>query len=346
MKIETDFTRQFKLKYPIINAPMFLVSNEATTVASARAGILGAVPSLNWRSTEQFRTALKKIQAESNGAAFGVNIIVNKANPRVKDDLKACLNEGVPLFITSLGSPKEVIEQAHKVGAKVYCDVVNLDYAKKVQDMGADGVIAVCTGAGGHAGPISPIVLVPYLKKHLSIPVVLAGGIADGRSMAAALALGADAVQVGTRFIATTESPVDQKYKDAIINAEPEDIVMTNRISGTPAAVIRTPYIDKVGLDLNPIEKLLMSNKTTKKWMKFAIYLRGSSMLEKAATKTTWKEVWSAGQSVGLIDNIKPTGEVVEDMVRECSQVLEAAFKQVSHGASGKTKSAAAAAKA
>lgn len=340
MKIETDFTRQFKLKYPIINAPMFLVSNEATTVASAKAGILGAVPSLNWRSTELFRAALKKIRKDSHDAAFGVNIIVNKANPRVKDDLKACLDEGVPFFITSLGSPKEVIEQAHKIGAKVYCDVINLEYAKKVQDMGCDGVIAVCTGAGGHAGPISPLVLVPYLKKHLSVPVILAGGIADGRTMAAALALGADAVQVGTRFIATTEAPVDQKYKDAIVNAEPEDIVMTTRISGTPAAVIRTPYIDKMGLDLNPLEKVLLKNSMTKKWMKFAIYLRGSSLLEKAASKTTWKEVWSAGQSVGLIDSIKSTGEVVEDMARECAAALDTAVKHVHVGGGHKAKSA------
>lgn len=333
MKIETDFSRQFKLKLPIINAPMFLVSNEELTAASVKAGITAAVPSLNWRSSEQFRAALKKMKSMVGDKPFGVNIIVNKSNPRVKEDLKACIDEGVAFFITSLGSPKDVIEEAKKIGAKVYCDVTTLEYAKKVEGMGADGVIAVSAGAGGHAGPITPFILVPYLKKNLKIPVILAGGIADGRTMAAALTLGASAVQVGTRFIATKESPVDQRYKDAIINAEPEDIVMTYRISGTPAAVIKTPYIEKVGLDLNPVEKFLLKRDLTKKWAKFIVLMRGSGMLEKAATRTTWKEVWSAGQTVGLIDEVESVADVVERMGRECAEVLKATNGLVKTGA-------------
>ncbi len=327
MEIQTEFTKQFKLKYPIINAPMFLVSNEEMTAASAKAGIMAAMPSLNWRSTELFRDALKKTRNLVGDRAFGVNIIVNKSSPRAKPDLAACIDEGVPFFITSLGSPKEVIAEAKKIGAKVYCDVVNLEYAKKVEDMGCDGVIAVSSGAGGHAGPISPLILVPYLKKHLKIPVILAGGVADGVSMAAGLSLGADAVQVGTRFIASTEAPVGQDYKDAIVKSNPEDIVMTWRISGTPAAVIKTPYIEKMGLELNPFEKILLQHDLTKKWTKFVVMMRGSKMLEKAAGRTTWKEVWSAGQTVGLIHKVEPIEKIVNDMARECIAALK-------HGAS------------
>jgi nitronate monooxygenase len=339
MKIQTEFARQFKLKYPIINAPMFLVSNEEMTAASAKAGIIAAMPSLNWRSTDLFRGALKKTRELCGDRPFGVNIIVNKSNPRVKTDLAACIDEGVPFFITSLGSPKDVIKQAKTIGAKVYCDVVNLDYAKKVVDMGCDGVVAVAAGAGGHAGPISPLILVPYLKKHLNVPVVLAGSVANGTTMAAALALGADAVQIGTRFIASTEAPVSADYKNAIVRSNPEDIVMTTRISGTPAAVIRTPYIDKVGLDLNPFEKFLLSRDLTKKWAKFLVYMRGSNMLEKAASRTTWKEVWSAGQTVGLIDKIEPIADIVENMARECAEQLKASAGLVQADKGGSARS-------
>jgi nitronate monooxygenase len=252
-----------------------------------------------------------------------VNIIVNKSNIRAKADLKACLDAGVPMYITSLGSPKEVIAEAHKTGAKVFCDVTTLDYAKKVVDMGADGVIAVSQGAGGHAGPISPLVLVPYLRKHLEVPIVLAGGIATGRGLAAALALGASAVQIGTRFIASTECNADQSYKDAIVHADPEDIVLTSKLTGTPAAVIRTPYVDKLGLELNPIERFLLKNSATKKWFKLAVNARGALMLKNAAHKATWKEVWSAGQGVGLIDSVKTVREIVDEIVAECHSTVE-----------------------
>ncbi|HRK03353.1 MAG TPA: nitronate monooxygenase, partial [Oligoflexia bacterium] len=215
--MKTSFTDLIGSKYPIIAGPMFLVSDETLVTAACDAGIVGACPSLNWRTTEQFRQALKTIKQSVGTKPFAVNIIVNKSNLRAEPDLKACLDEGVPLFVTSLGSPKQVIADAHKNGAKVFCDVVNVEYAKKVQDLGADGVIAVSQGAGGHAGPISSMVLVPYLKKHLSIPIVAAGGIATGRGLAAALALGASAVQIGTRFIASTECRVNESYKKAIV---------------------------------------------------------------------------------------------------------------------------------
>ncbi|MBI3543178.1 MAG: nitronate monooxygenase, partial [Deltaproteobacteria bacterium] len=161
--LSTPFTRLVGSKHPIIAGPMFLVSEESLVVATCKAGIVGGFPSLNWRSTEKFRDAVRSIKSQVGSNPYAVNLIVNKSNIRQGADLKVCLDEGVPMFITSLGSPKEVIAEAHKNGAKVFCDVTTLEYAKKVQDLGADGVIAVSAGAGGHAGPISPLVLVPYL---------------------------------------------------------------------------------------------------------------------------------------------------------------------------------------
>jgi len=315
-KIETAFTKMLGIHLPLIAAPMFLVSNEDIVVEASETGAIGTFPALNYRPIEKYAAALKTIRKRCK-KPIGVNIIVNKSNVRQNDDLKIALDHGVELFITSLGSPKTVIREAHKNGAKVICDVTNLEHAKKVQDMGADGVIAVAQGAGGHAGPITPLVLIPWLKAELSIPVIAAGGISHGSAMAACLALGADAVSVGTRFIASKEAGVDKAYKKAIVDSTPEDIVMTTRVSGTPAAVIRTPYIDKVGTDLPWMIRTLKENPATKKFVVPLIHLMGMRALEDAANKPTWKTVWSAGQSVGLIDEILTVKQIVEKMVAE-----------------------------
>jgi nitronate monooxygenase len=234
------------------------------------------------------------------------------------------LDAGVNLFITSLGSPKEVIAEAHKNGAKVFCDVTNLKHALKVQDMGADGVIAVSAGAGGHAGPVTPLVLIPWLKKELKIPVVAAGGVADGTTWAAALTFGAAAVSVGTRFIACKEAGVDGSYKQAIVDSSPEDIVMTTRISGTPAAVINTPYVQKMGLDLPWYLKTLKNNSLTKMYLVPLIHFMGMRKLEAAALSPTWKTVWSAGQSVGLVNEILTCDEIIKNMISEYQAAVAA----------------------
>lgn len=313
-----------KIQYPIIGAPMFLVSNVDMVVAVSEAGGIGTFPSLNYRPESAFLQALKEIKTRTR-KPIGVNIIVNKSNTRAQVDLKAALDNGVELFITSLGSPKVVIQEAHRQGAKVICDVVNLEHAKKVQDLGADGVIAVGSGAGGHAGSISPIVLVSWLQKKLEIPVIAAGGIANGATMASMLVLGAAAVSVGTRFIASKEAQIEQSYKDAVIRATPEDIVLTTRLSGTPAAVIRTPYIDKIGLDLPWYFKALKDKRLTKKYIIPLIHFLGSRALEKAATGATWKSVWSAGQSAGLVEDILSCREIVENLVTEYDECLKLA---------------------
>lgn len=321
-KIETAFTKMMGIQYPIIAAPMFLVSNVDMVTAVSNAGGIGTFPALNYRPIEAYKKALAEMKAKTKNP-IGVNVIVNKSNTRAGDDIKFALDAGVELFITSLGSPKDVIREAHKNGAKVICDVVNLEHAMKVQDLGADGVIAVGAGAGGHAGPISPIVLVSWLQKKLSIPVIAAGGIADGNTMASMLTLGASAVSVGTRFIACKEAQIDPAYKNAVVNASPEDIVMTTRLSGTPAAVIRTPYIDKMGLDLPWYLKVLKDQKMTKKYIVPLIHFLGSKSLEQAATGPTWKTVWSAGQSVGLIEDILSCEEIIQKLVREYDECLE-----------------------
>lgn len=316
LKIETEFTKMMNCSLPIIGAPMFLVSNEDMVVEISEAGGVGTVPALNYRPTHKFAQALDNIKKRTS-KPMGVNIIVNKSNARQKEDLKISLDKGVDLFITSLGSPKEVIEAAHKNGAKVLCDVTDLAYAKKVQDLGADGVICVGTGAGGHAGPISPFVLIPWLKKHLQIPIIAAGGIADGHGLAAALSLGASGVSVGTRLIVSQEAQVDKSYKDAILRSEPTDIVLTRKISGTPASVINTEYIQKTGTELNWALDILKSNPTLKKYIVPLIHLLGMKQLEKAAQKTTWKQVWSAGQTVGLIETEKSCREIVNEIAKE-----------------------------
>lgn len=314
--IDTPFSKLMGCEYPIIAAPMFLVSNESMVTEASNGGGVGAAPSLNWRSSEQFDAALTKIRSATN-RPYGINLIVNKSNLRMEQDLEIIKHQQVPLVITSLGNPQKVIETVHGYGGKVFCDVVDLKYALKVQEQGADGVIAVSSGAGGHAGPMSPMVLLPYLKENLKIPIVAAGGIATGRQILAALVLGADAVQIGTRFIATTEATVSQDYKDAILASEPEDIVLTKRISGTPAAVINTPFIKKMGLDLPPLEKFLRSHPLTAKYAKLLRYMQGTKSLENAAQGVTWKTVWSAGQGVGLIHDIQPTAVVLKKLVDE-----------------------------
>ncbi len=312
MKIQTEFSRSLNLQLPLIVAPMFLVSNAEMLIAAAKNGAVGVIPSLNARSPEILKQTLNQVR-ESTKGAFGVNIIVQKTNIHAREHLKIAIDAGTPFFITSLGSPKEVIAEAHKIGAKVYCDVVNREMAKKVVDLGADGLIAVCSGAGGHAGPLTSSIFVPLLKQEFKVPVIAAGGVVDGRGMASMLALGADGVSVGTRFIASSEAKVTQGYKDAIINADCEDIVYTEKISGTPCSVIATDYVKKMGLHQNIIERWLSSNKQLRKYFKIFVQLRGMKLLEKAAHSPTYKDVWCAGQSAGLIHEVLPMKEIIEN---------------------------------
>jgi nitronate monooxygenase len=322
MRIETEFTKMIGCSLPIIGAPMFLVSNVGIVVAVSEAGGVGSFPALNYRTIEEYAKALRQMKSQTKNP-IGVNIIVNKSNRRQSLDLKVGLDAGVELFITSLGNPAEVIREAHRNGAKVICDVTSLDFAIKVQELGADGVVAVSSGAGGHAGPISPLVLIPWLKEKLKIPVIAAGGIAHGSQISACLAMGAAAVSIGTRFIASREAQVDPAYQKAILDSTPEDIVLTSKVSGTPAAVINSPYVQKTGTDLHWALKVLKDHPTTKKYVVPLIHLLGMKALESAALKPTWKTVWSAGQSVGLIHEMLSSRDIMEKLVREYREAAE-----------------------
>ncbi len=322
MKIETAFTKDLGIDLPILVAPMFLVSGPDMLIAAAEHGAIGAVPTLNFRTTDLLKEGFQKIRVGTK-KPYGANLIVQKTNPYAKEHLKVCLDLGVPFYITSLGNPKEVITEAHKNGAKVYCDVTNMEFAQKVVDLGADGLIAVCAGAGGHAGEVTPIVFIPALKERFKIPVVAAGGVVGGKGMAAMLALGADAVSVGTRFIASKEAPVNNQYKEAIVKAKVEDIVYTEKISGTPCSVIQTPYVKKWGLKQNMFERFLSNNRSIRKYYKMLVQYRGMKLMDRAAQVPTYKDVWCAGQSSGLIHDVKPVGEILQTMIEEYSATVK-----------------------
>jgi nitronate monooxygenase len=299
--IKTPLSEKLGLRYPIVCAPMFIVSNKEMIVASAEAGILGAMPSLNLRTHEEFRDALAWIRARTD-RAFGINLAIKLTDPeRLERDLDACIEHKVPVIITSYGNPEALARRAHDSGAIVFHDVIHLKHALKAQASGADAIIGVAAGAGGHAGSTSPFVLFPYLKEHVTVPIIAAGCIATGRQMAASLALGAQLVYMGTRFIASTECGADPEYKQRVINGSPEDIVYTDSVTGVHASFIRDTVPGLAPANADAVQKSVQQGGGKK-----------------------WKDIWSAGQGIALAKAIKPIGEIVEDVVREYVDTVNA----------------------
>lgn len=320
--ISTWLTKTFGIKYPIILAPMFLVSNNLMIIEAYKNGIIGCIPALNYRTPEEFEAALKELNLKCEGK-FGINLIVNKSNIHLKAQLEV-LSRNLPAFvITSLGSPEETIQLLKPKGVKIFCDVVDLEYSLKVEKLGADALIAVNSGAGGHAGKIPASILVPMLKKHCKIPVISAGGVGSGAGLCSILALGAEGISMGSPFIATEESAVSKDYKQAIIDYGAENIVMTTKISGSPCSVIETPYVKKIGVDQNILESFLSQNKTAKKYVKMLTYYKGMKAVEKAAFAATYKTVWVAGPSIEFIEKIETVKGIVEKIVSEYQTTLE-----------------------
>ncbi len=316
--LKTDFTTQFDVRYPIICAPMFLVSSVKMVASASEAGGVGTFPALNYRPIETYRQAIREIK-HLTSKPFGINIIVQKSNKYQYQQVDHALDERVPLIITSLGSPKEVIRLSHQVGTKVYCDVVGVEHAKKVADLGADGLIAVGFGAGGHAGDISPFALIPKLVRMFKLPVIAAGSIVDGAGMAAAFSLGASAVYMGTRFIASKEAEVEEKYKNAITRAASEDIVNTDRVDGFPGNFIRTKELEALGLEKGLIEGILSKNKRIKRFISLGRAAR--SLFGDVDSKASYKTVFSAGHGVGLIDEVLSIREIMEKTVGEYKEI-------------------------
>jgi nitronate monooxygenase len=314
--------------HPVIQAPMFLVSNEAMVKAAMDSGIAGTFPSLNFRKEGELKAVLGRLNEHhshlTSPGTYGVNLIVQKTNPLYVKHLQECVNARVPFYITSLGNPRQVIEAAHSYGGKVLCDVTNLQHAEKAAREGCDGFIAVCAGAGGHAGPYPMHVLVPALQKAFPDKyLVAAGGIATGQQMASALVLGAQAVSIGTRFIASVEASVSDAYKQAILEYGMEDIVLTERLSGTPCNIINTPAAKKVGYKQNWLEKMLSRNPRTRKYFKMLVQLKGMKKLEQAIKPGSYQHLWSAGQSVEMVNDIISTREIVDRLMQELHTSLD-----------------------
>ncbi len=307
--VKTKLTELFNIDIPIIMAPMFLISDENMVKAAVKTGIIGTFPTLNYREPEKLDAVLKNlnqyISETENRGTYGVNLITQKSNPYYKKHLDICINNKVPFYITSLGNPKDVINEAHKYGAKIFCDVTNLKHAEKAVNAGADGIIAVGQGAGGHAGPEPLQILIPALKERFPKTLIIAaGGISTGKALHSVLILGAAGASIGTSFIATEEAPVSDDYKNAVVNAKAEDIVMTTRISGTPSTIINTAYAKKIGYKQNWLERKLSRNSRTKKYFKMLVQIKGMKKLEKSVKPGNYKNLWIAGKSVQFINEI------------------------------------------
>lgn len=320
-KISTPLTEMLGIKYPIIIAPMFLVSNAKMLIAAGNAGITGCVPALNYRTDEKFRAALDEIRANTNGP-IGINLIANKSNIKLEEQLATCIEKKVDYIITSLGSPEAIIKACKPAGIKVFCDVIDEGFAKKVEGLGADAVIAVNSGAGGHAGPMPKEVLIPKLLAAVNIPVISAGGVGIGSQLLDTLELGACGASIGSPFIATTEADVSEEYKQACVDHGAKDIVMTNRISGTPCTVINTDYVKKIGTEQNWLEAFLSKNKSLKKYVKMLTFYKGMKAVEKAAFSATYETVWCAGPSIEHVHAIRPTKDVIETLIKEYEATL------------------------
>jgi nitronate monooxygenase len=298
------------LTLPVVASPMFIVSYPELLIAQCKAGIVGSFPALNARPAElldewltQIGEALAAEKAANPGATIGplaVNQIVHQSNARLERDVRVCIDHQVPVLITSLRAPvREMIDAVHSYGGIVLHDVINLRHAQKALEAGVDGLILVAAGAGGHAGTISPFALVGEVRRIFDGPIVLSGSIANGGSILAAQAMGADLAYMGTRFIATQEAHAAEGYKHAIINANAADIIYTNLFTGVHGNYIRESIVN-AGLDP---DDLPVSDK---------------SKMDFAGDKAkAWKDIWGAGQGVGLMDDIPTVAELVARLTRE-----------------------------
>jgi nitronate monooxygenase len=294
------------LKLPVIAAPMFIAGNPNLVIEQCKAGIVGSFPALNARPKEALDAWLTEIETAladvPDAAPYAVNQIVHKSNDRLQHDLEVCIKHRVPITITSLRAPHDVIPAIHAYGGIVLHDVINVRHAEKALEAGVDGLILVCAGAGGHAGTLSPFALIGEVRRFFDGPIVLSGAIASGYSILAALAAGADLAYIGTRFLATPEASVPDRYKEEILKASASDIVYTDLFSGVHGNYLKHSII-AAGFDPANLPKSDPSK------MNFGA---GSG-----AEKKVWRDIWSAGQGVGQIDKVMPVREVVAKLAEE-----------------------------
>jgi nitronate monooxygenase len=285
-----------RLTLPLIGSPMFIISQPALVMAQCRAGIVGAFPSLNARPSGMFETWLQQLQSELTDAdaPFAVNLIVHRSNSRLEEDLALCVRYKVPIIITSLGAREDVNQAIHSYGGIVLHDVITDRFARKAVEKGADGLIAVAAGAGGHAGTLSPFALVQEIRQWFDGPLALSGSIATGRAIAAARMMGADLAYMGSPFIATAEANADAAYKQMIVDARADDILYSDVFTGVHGNYLR-PSIVAAGLDPNALPQA--------KDMDFASLTRGE--------KKAWRDVWGCGQGIGAIDKVQPAADFI-----------------------------------
>lgn len=288
-----------KLRVPVVAAPMFLVSGVELASASCDAGIVGTLPALNARTTE----ALDEWLSRMGSRFYGVNLIVHRSNPRLQQDLALLEKHRVPLVVTSLGAAPEVIAKVHGWGGLVFHDVTNAHHGKKAADAGADGIVAVAGGAGGHAGTINPFALVSELRTFFSGTLLLGGCINHGAQVLAAQAMGADLAWLGTRFIATEEAAADAAYKSMITSSSAADIVHTPAVSGVPASFLRAS-LERAGYDM---KRLMTPGEID----------YGQKLKPVDDEAKAWKTVWSAGQGVGTIRDVPSVRALVDRLAAE-----------------------------
>ena len=301
-----------RLAVPVIGAPMFIVSQPELVIAQCKAGVIGAFPSLNARPEPVLDEWLERIEAdlaahdaarpERPAAPFAVNLIVHKSNARLQHDLEACVRHKVAIVITSLGARPEVNDAVHGYGGVVLHDVINVNFARKAIEKGADGLIAVAAGAGGHAGTWSPFALVQEIRAWFEGPLALSGAIANGRAVLAARALGADFAYVGSAFIATREANATEQYKESIVASSAHDIVYTNLFTGVHGNYLR-PSIVNAGLDPDNLPQ------------------SDPSKMDFGAAKA-WRDIWGSGQGIGAVAHVPSAGELVERLAREYDVAL------------------------
>ncbi len=301
-----------KLRLPLIGAPMFIVSGPELVAAQCKAGIVGAFPALNARPQKSLRDWIRQIREETAAhaeahpdepvAPFAVNQIAHPSNSRLQADVEVCVREEVPIIITSLNPPREIVDAVHAYGGLVFHDIINLRHTRKAIEQGVDGIIAVCAGAGGHAGTLSPFALVGEIRKEYDGCLIVSGCISRGDDVLAAIAMGADLAYSGTRFIATAEARAVPAYKEMIVDSAAADVVYSSYFTGVKGNYLGGS-IANAGMDPANLPE------GSKEAMDFA-------KSEEAAAKA-WKDIWGAGQGVGNIDDIAPTRDVVMRMAEE-----------------------------
>jgi nitronate monooxygenase len=329
VSIKNTFTQHAGVDAPIICGAMYPCSNPELVAAVSEAGGMGIVQplSLVYVHGWEFQAGLRRIK-ELTGRPFGMNIITEKSSKKYQERMRQWLDialaEGVRFFVTSLGNPRWVVDQVAPYGGIVYHDVTNRQWAIKGLEAGVQGLICVNARAGGHAGPSTAQQVYDELK-DLGVPLICAGGVSTPEDFQQAMAMGYQGVQMGTRFIATVECNAHQDYKDAIVRATPEDIVLTDKISGVPVAVIKTPYIERIGTKANWLARFFLRHPRLKHAMRMLYSLLAAWQLRRASREGAgYKDYWQAGKSVQGIESIEPAGEIVRRLMASGAPVVTA----------------------